>query len=217
METNNFEIDSTTGFDFDAGSFYSKVDQLSDSKRFDAVKNVSKAEKKFVYSCRSSFGTKRRFLPNWLSNFSWLVYCKKLDVAFCLPCVPFGRSICKNRSKIICLVKSPFNDWYCASRVFNDHESKSDVHETALLSMQSFCGVMENKVKPISQIQDIAFDRIVSFNRKKLESVVNCVVFHGRQNFPFRGTTIHAKHYDSEGCDNFQALLSLRVDSVDKV
>ena len=61
--------------------------------------------------------------------------------------------------------ESPFNDWSCASRVFNDHESKSDVQKTALLSMQSFCGVMENKV--ISQIQDIAFDKIV-LNRKSL-------------------------------------------------
>ena len=50
-----------------------------------------------------------------------------------------------------------------------------------------------------------------------MESVVKCIVFHGRQNFPFRGHRDDAKHYDSEDCDNFQALLSLRVDSGDKV
>ena len=49
--------------------------------------------------------------------------------------VIFDRSIGQNRTKAVHLGEIPFMDSSCASRAFHDHECKSDVHKTALLSM----------------------------------------------------------------------------------
>ena len=76
---------------------------------------------------------------------------------------------------------------------------------------------MENKVKPVDKMHDVAFDRTVSQNREKLESIVKTVILCGRQNIPLRGHRDDSSHYDSKDCGNFQALLNVRVDSGDTV
>lgn len=90
-----------------------------------------------------------------------------------------------------------------------NHENRSDVHKAAVLSMQNFCLVMENKM--VSQLQDSVYDKIVMENREKLKSIVKTVILFGRQNIPLRGHRDDSSNYDNEDCGNFQALLSFRV------
>ena len=213
----NTNTDFEEIFDFDVGSFYLIADKMSDSQKYNAIENVWKPDAKFSFPSQSFFGKNRRFLLNWLFKFPWLAYSKKLDGAFCLPCVLFGKCIGPYGSKLTRLVKSPFSDWSCASRVFNDHQCKSDVHKTSILSMQNFCLVMEDKIKPVNKMHDVAFDRTVSLNREKLNSIVKTVILCGRQNIPLRGHRDDSSHYDTRDCGNFQALLNFRVESGDKV
>ena len=199
--------------DLDIGSFYLLADKMSDSKKYNAIKNVWKPDSEVTFPSRSFCGNKRRFMLNWLPKFPWLAYSRKLDGAFCLPCALFG----KCRGPMYRLVKGHFSDWSCASSVFHDHERKSDFHRPSILSMQHFCLVMEHKVMPVDKMHDVAFDRTVSQTREKLESIVTTVILCGRQNIPLRGHRDDSSHYDSTDCGNVQALLNVRVDSGDKV
>ena len=114
-------------------------------------------------------------------------------------------------------MKQPFDDWSTASRKFGNHESRSEIHKTAVLTMQSFQSVMENEITPINQMQDQLLQDTVTKNRQKLESIVKSVIFHGRQNFSFRGHRDDTKYYDTADCGNFQAFLDFRVGSGDTV
>jgi len=111
----------------------------------------------------------------------------------------------------------PLVDWSIATRRFNDHQCKSEIHKTSLLTMQIFISVMENEIKPISQIQSEAVEKQVSKNREKLSSIVKTILLCGRQNIPLRGHRDDSSDYDAKNCGNFQAMLDFRVDSGDEV
>ena len=46
-------------------------------------------------------------------------------------------------------MKNPFSAWSYASRVFQDHESKSEIHKTAMLRKHNFLDTLENEQKYI--------------------------------------------------------------------
>ena len=113
-------------------------------------------------------------------------------------------------------MKAPFTDWSCGSQRFKEHE-KSEIQKTALLTMQSFSGVMHNTIKPINQIHDEILDQTISKNRKILSSIVETVILNGTRNIPFRGHRDDSSQYSTQDCGNFQALLDFRVRSGDQV
>ena len=101
-------------------------------------------------------------------------------------------------------MKSPFSEWSGASKIIKDHESKSDVHRTAIPLTRTFSLAMENKIKSIYEIQDKAFDRIVSVNRGKLKSIVNTAILCRQQNIPLMGHRDDSKYYNRKDCSTSQ-------------
>ena len=140
---------------------------------------------------------------------------RNIRCAFCIPCVFFGRNIGPNASKLDRLVKRPLIDWCSASTKLKDHQLKSEVHKTAVESMQHFYKVMSHVEKSIDQVYDEKVSNAITLNRLKLKSIAQTVMLCGRQNFPLRGHRDDAKYYDSGDCGNFQALLDFRVESGD--
>ena len=59
-------------------------------------------------------------------------------------------------------MKIPFSAWSFASRVFQDHESKSEIHKTAMLRKHNFLDTLENKQKYIDLIHNKILDQTVS-------------------------------------------------------
>ena len=114
-------------------------------------------------------------------------------------------------------MKSPLSDWSSAKAKFHAHEENSEVHKTALLTMQTVTGVKTNKIKPIDQIQDKILDKNITANRNKLAPVVKTIMLCARHNIPLRGHRDDSSYYDQHDCGNFQALLGFRVDSSDEV
>ena len=196
---------------YDIGTFYLNAETFSDEQKYDILSNVWQPDGNLKFLIRILCNKNRKFLPTWLQKFSWLTYSRFLDGAFCLPCVLFGQRVGSNAAKLDKLMKSPFVDWSCASRRFNDHETKSDVHKTSVLTMHQFILVMENKVKSVSQIHDHVQNRLI------LASIIMTVLLCGRYNIPFRGHKDDSDYYETVYCGIFQAIVEFRVDSGDKV
>ena len=51
-------------------------------------------------------------------------------------------------------MKNPFSAWSYGSRAFQDHESKSEIHKTAMLGTHNFLDTLENKQKYIDLIDN---------------------------------------------------------------
>ena len=201
---------------YDVGTFFDKGDSLTYDQKCTILQNDWRPEKTFIFPTRLIYGKQRKFNHSWSEKHTWLSYSKLLDGAFCLPCVLFGRRIGPNASKLDKLMKSPLTDWSCASTKSKEH-SKSEIHKTALLTMQKFVAVKKNEIRPINQIQNKILDDTISKNRKKLASITKTVLLCGRQNIPLRGHRDDSKYYSSEDCGNFQALLNFRVESGDVI
>ena len=161
------------------------MEKLSDSQMYDILKQIWTPGYKFPF--RTSYGKARKFIFSWFQKFPWLAYSGMFDGALCIPCVFFGRRAGSNSYKLERLMMCPLVDWSIATRRFNDHECKSEIHQTSLLTMQTFISVMENEIKPISQIQSEALEKQVSKNREKFSSIVKTILLCGRQNIPLKG------------------------------
>ena len=72
-------------------------------------------------------------------------------------------------------MNNPFSACSYASRVFQDHESKSEIHKTAMLRKHNFLDTPENKQKYIdlTTIHSKNLDQTVSENGAKLTPIVD--------------------------------------------
>ena len=156
----------------DIGLLFNTISTLSCDEKYNCLKSIWMPHQSFVFRTREICGKARRFNREWLRLFPWLAYSNYLDGAFCIPCVFFGRNIGSNESKLDKLMKSPLTDWSSATTRLKLHEVKSEVHKTALLTMQEFIAMMENKTKSVARILDTALDAKINQNRQKLSSIV---------------------------------------------
>ena len=198
------------------GYLCNKAAPLTDDQKYELCCNVWRPDAKFVFPESILYGKERKFSFSWLQNYKWLQYSKVLDGAFCLPCMLFGHQIGVSPWKVVKLVGSPFKDWPCAVTKFKMH-SKSSSHQTALLTMQTFLCVKENKILSVDRIHTKVLNDKIFKNRLKLIPIIKTVLLCARQNIPLRGHRDDSKHYEALDSGNFQALLNFRVDSGDEI
>ena len=203
--------------EYDIGNFYETGFMLDAQKKYDVICNIWRPYETFLFPSKLVCGKNRKFNFSWLTLFPWLVYSCKLDGAFCLPCVLFGRRIGPNSSKLQRLLSSPYTDWSGAITRFKQHEERSEVHKTSLLTMNTFLNVMKEDIKPVNYICSKLIDDAVEKNKKKLLPILKTVILCARQNIPLRGHRDDSSYYGTADCGNFQALLDFRVDSGDKI
>ena len=148
-----------------------------------------------------------------MEDFKWLSYSALLDGAFCLKCVLFGGESSHNASKFSCLFKKPLRSWAVAMRRFIDHETKSDIHKTAILRSTQFRACMEHKTSSIDFQCNEAIAKQVEINIEKLIPIVEAVILCGRQNIPLRGYRDDSSFSDDDfnNTGNLQALLKYVV------
>ena len=137
---------------------------------------------------------KNRFQLSWLAQFSWLVYSKILDGAFCLYCVLFGSQTSEHNSgKLKKFFKEPFTNWKQALRFFKEHQTKSPVHRLSVERQLAFRKVLVNKSQKPINLSDGLRERIDE-NRKKLKIILQTVLFCARQYVPLRGHRDDSKY-----------------------
>lgn len=162
-----------------------------------------------------------KFQRKWLFEFQWLSYSKKLDGALCHFCVLFGqKEVGKGaHTAAKALVTRHFDRWKDAKELFRHHEGLL-YHNNAVVSSQNFIDVHEKKKPNVSLQLNTAKRNEIELNRKILSSIIQTIIFCGRQDISLRG------HRDSGviSCDmphkndgNFRSLLRFRMDSGDEI
>lgn len=165
---------------------YVNAEALTASQRLIALNNSFKPGDSYDFPNRVEYGKHRSFQFSWLQEHNWLAYSPSHDGAYCKVCVLFGQesSSDKNASKLNKLVKTPLTLWTTASSKFKEHETKSQVHKTASLKASNFLQVMRNETVSVGLQLNTALARQVDANRRTLHSIVQTVLFCGRQNIP---------------------------------
>ena len=199
----------------DLSHLCNKTAPLTADQKYKICCKVWRPDAKFVFPESILYGKEKKFSFFWLQDYKWLQYSTVLNGAFCLPCMLFGHQIGVNPCKVVKLVGSPFKDCSCAVTRFNMH-SKSSTHQTALLTMQTFLHVKENKMLSVDRIHTKVLNDKIFKNRLKLIPIIKAVLPCARRNIPLCGHRDDSKHYEALDSGNFQALLNVRVDSGDE-
>ena len=200
----------------DIGYLCNKTAPLTDDQKYEFCNNVWRPDAKFVCPESILYGKERKFSFTWLHDYKWLQHSKVLDGAFCLPFMLFGRQIGANPCKVVRLVGSPFKDWSCPATRFKMY-SKSSNHQTALLTMQTFLRVKENKILSVDRIHTKVLNDKIFKKRLKLIPITITVLLYARQYIPLLGHRDDSKQYEALDSGNFQALLNFRADSGDEI
>ena len=170
---------------------------------------------------------KRSFQHNWLSRYNGLVYSESGKGGYCKYCVLFGRAAYSMQSFSGILINRPLTtNLQKASQKLREHfegigsDTAKKYHLEAVEKAETFKKVMESKQMPVdrqlSKIQALT----VAKNKEKLKSIVETIIFCGRQGIALRG------HCDNHTCQgdvphanpgNFIALLNFRIKSGDTV
>ena len=203
------------GYSCDIGSIVHHFDNLSDDEKYNNLKNMWRPGTDFVFPSREICKKARRCNNNWLRILPWLSYSKSAGWYILCPMCCFGRCFGSNASKLTKLMKAPLTEWSPASVRMKQHELKSDVHKTALLTMHKLIAVMENNTKSVARFLDSTLDSKINQNRQKLSSIIKTILLCARHNIPLRGHRDDSDYYDTDDCGSFQALLDFRVDSGD--
>lgn len=121
-------------------------------------------------------------------EFPWLSYSEKFDGAFCQFCFFFSpREVGKgSHSNAKALVTQAFNRWKDAKKTFRCHQTL-DYHKNAFISAEHFINVFDKKTVDISVQLNSAKRVEIEKNRKLLSSIVETIIFVGRQEIACRG------------------------------
>ena len=166
-----------------------------------------------------------------MKQFPWLCYSPSIDGVLSLACVLFGHEFVKG-SKIKLLRTNPVRSSPSAVSKFKSHvegKRKKKYHDrnrtlykdtSALL--QSIQEKMARHLEDVDEMLHKQFKSAVSENRKILRSIIDTIIFLGRQGLALRrhrdDSQYHADvgEYSTGSVGNFIELLNYRVRGGDK-
>ena len=131
-------------------------------------------------------------------SYPWLRYSVASDGVYCAQCHLFAGP--DNRVKT--LVRTVLRDWSNISKTVVSH-SKSESHLSNCEAADNFLAVMKGDKKDICCTMSSPYNAAVEKNRNILVSIVEAIIFCGKQNIAIRG------HEAEKG--NFRALLNFQA------
>ena len=180
---------------------------ISSAKKLQII--VSKVDTNFKYPTTYMNGCNRRFQPKWVDTYPWLHYSKSENGAFCKACALFAPEAVSSQ-KLGVIVTTPFSNWTSMSTVFQRHD-KSKYHQDSMVKMDAFKITATNSSTSISSRLCKERDERIKNNTKVIKSLLDCVIFLGKQGLPYRG------HRDDRTCEdvvnagNFMELVYFRA------
>ena len=188
---------------------------LTADKKYDLLTSCFKPTAS--YSFPKTAG--RSFQYQWLTQFPWLVYSRKENGGFCLPCLIFASGYRGTDPGV--LVSRPLIAFAKALELLRKHADKH-YHKDAVIMSEEFLKVMSNQQPDIQvQLNQALADRI-ALNRQKLTSIFKTIVLCGRQSIALRGHRDNATDIERDlmgmgNHGNFLALLDFRIDAGDTI
>ena len=106
--------------------------------------------------------------------------------------------------------KDGFRSWSSAKKKFANHKI-SDNHQYSDGKYQAFKVNRKDPTKAVNTMWSKAEAERIRKNRERLKTVIECVLFLGKQGLAFRGNREDNEHFDDPGTNpgNFKALLQL--------
>ena len=153
---------------YDVGLVFKEINSYSDQDKF--IENVWKPGELFDFPASVECSNcSRHFVRSWLKRFPSLAYSKYVDGAFCLPCVCFGVQCGRNTNKLDKLFKSPLTLWTSAASRFTKHASgKCEMHNFAVIAVETFLRNMRREAVPIDQQINNLLQQQINRNREIL-------------------------------------------------
>ena len=195
---------------------------LTDNEKLFLLRHHFVPSKNYQFPAKVISGRTRHFQSSWLDQYNGLVYSELEDGGYCKFCVLFGK--CGPSVKELgVLVNRPFTNFKKASEKLTEHfgSQAKKFHKAAVESAMAFTAAMENQGVSIDQQLISARQKLIAKNRLKLRSIVQAVIFCGRQGIAFRGHRddgpVLTEESDSRNQGNFRALLQFRIDAGDEV
>lgn len=143
------------------------------------------------------------FRKEWLSEYTWLVWSPSQNGAYCKYCVLFAKppqGRCHGGGTLGKLVQKPFKDFKNAKGkmgVLDKHE-KHQYHVDTILTGKEFLLQYEKPNLRLDSIFDACSEQLAASNKLALKSIVECILYCGRQGVSFRGhrddTTASPEH-----------------------
>ena len=109
-----------------------------------------------------------------METYSWLVYSKEVDSAFCIWCIVFGhrfQALSKNSSKLEQLYCEPFWSWQQATSKLQAHHTNSHLHKYAALEYNDLVQLIQNGCRCVDLMINTAHARAVEANCAKLRQL----------------------------------------------
>jgi len=176
--------------------------KLDDAKKYDLLTNPWNPDKTYNFKDDLGENQKRCFRLEWLYQYPWLAYSKKLKGALCVHCVLFRPSIKRGvQGAFINKVFIKYKDLYDSAK----KHSQTEWHKEAIIKSKLFSDVITHKKKSIDLQLNDANNELIRKNREKLRPIISSIVFCGTHDLALRG-----KQLDS---GNFRDLLKFRVEA----
>ena len=141
------------------------------------------------------------------------MYSRQENGGYCLPCVLFARSTDVRKGKGV-FVEAAFTNFKKVYESCDLHASR-EYHKDAVAACDAFVGVMSGRRESVAVQLSQEFRDTVLKNRQILRSIVDTILFCGRQNIGLRGHRDSATDLESQGAQsnhrNFWALLNFRI------
>lgn len=159
----------------------------------------------------------RKFNHHWLKQFSWLAYSKMMEGAYCRLCVVFANRhpACGTVGSLVVKPQKRYKD---AVSDFYAHQN-CGFHKEAADKAEAFLKVCSTGTTVVQLAHSTLASRMER-NRKVLASVIESIIFCGRQNIALRGHRddgeIACSNTGSIHEGNFRALLKFRMQSGDE-
>ncbi len=156
--------------------------KVVDADKYNLIVNHPTPSPLAVFPSRNG----RRFQFSWLAIFKWLRFSKHDNGGYCLSCVLFARADISQRVAKSALVSKPLVNFRKAIELLREHAQR-EYHKVAVLSLEAFRSVFSQAQPSIVRQIDVASQKLIDGNRRKLQSIVETVLLCGRQNISLRG------------------------------
>ena len=168
-----------------------------------------KPHSSFQFPAQQGKSQSRRCQKQWLDSYPWLAYSPEEDGLYCKHCVFFAVG-----ENLGFFVDKPFKYWQKGLEKSKEHSNRT-YHNDALIASENFQDRMNRPVHGIDMQLDALAREQVEKNRKVLASIIEIILFCGRQGIALRGTSDDGVLSECNR-SNFNALLQLCVKSGDE-
>lgn len=157
--------------------------RLSQNEKYHILSSPWVPPKSYTFPSKTHGSRVRKFQGNWLKEFPWLSYSKKLDGGFCRFCVLFPPSSSPALGQ---LVSEPLHDFAKGKSYLQKHATRQ-YHMFATEQACNFKDQAECKILPIDERLNAKTEIEKERCRNGLRSIIKSVLYLARQGQPLRG------------------------------